>query len=549
MRKKTVLTYRSTQLNLASSNHTCLSRSGGRNLTVTTTSSQVAAVQQKEIGHWVHVTMEIFCGSAKTPCLRTALATRLFEEFEWQEFEIELQSKLYSLTEDEVESSNNTGLLILPEQHNSLTSAEGNKGELSTEHCVEDIKGDSMDTSIIEEDDSIICAFKNKVQTSEAQSGSESSAASGNTIVEECKCISAVPCVSSYGIMVGAPFTEHSSAFTQTEELLTADKNVLTELHMSDLDYVAQEFNKLKVAQEVRSKKEKSLYHRQEKQCDNLGCAQKAELSVLALQYHMCRQHICQHGNVSHKLSSESPASNTTVLQKLESDYNQMRDEILAGIPLDHLKPLTLDCEGNSDNVLGNPGSGVTCMEKAQQGRTLLECSQDAQRMSRSTSTTFKVNTPEENHSTGACKELNTGEVWYDAKEDIHPTSIPAMVEEQPEDMSKELANETKMAPGLGVPKITNNATEATTQKRLGFSSTPTARATFVPQHYGTTAAFDTLMTELTHIHPGVARQSFVGALKELWDIYQSDLWTLPLNIIRKMASDLLNRRVNVTPP
>ncbi|XP_061548111.1 RNA-binding protein 44 isoform X2 [Phycodurus eques] len=486
---------------------------------------------------------------------RRRLKSRI--RFEWQEFEIELQSKLYSLTEDEVESSNIPGLPVLPEQHNSRTSAEGNKGELSTEQCVEDIKGDSLDTSIIEDDDSIICAFKNKVLTSEAQSGSELSAASGNTIVEECKistadqCISAVPCVSSYGIMAGAPFTEHSSAFTQTEELLTADKNMLTELHMSDLDYVAQEFNKLKVAQEVRSKKEKSLYHRQEKQCDNLGCAQKAELSVLALQYHMCRQHICQHGNVSHKLSSESPASITNDLQKLESDYNQMRDEILAGIPLDHLKPLTLDCEGNIDKVLENPGSGVTCMEEAQQGRTLLECSQDAQRMSRSTSTTCKVNTPEENHSS-ACKELNTGEVWYDAKEDIHPASIPAMVEEQPEDMSKantELANETKMAPGLGVPKITNNATEATTQKRLGVSSTPTARATFVPQHYGTTAAFDTLMNELTHIHPGVARQSIVGALKELWDIYQSDLWTLPLNIIRKIASDLLNRRVNVTPP
>lgn len=43
--------------------------------------------------------------------------------------------------------------------------------------------------------------------------------------------------------------------------------------------------------------------------------------------------------------STESPANIKDVLQKLESDYMKMRDEILAGIPLDHLKPLTIDCD------------------------------------------------------------------------------------------------------------------------------------------------------------------------------------------------------------
>lgn len=33
------------------------------------------------------------------------------------------------------------------------------------------------------------------------------------------------------------------------------------------------------------------------------------------------------------------------VLQKLESDYNQMRQEILTGVPLGQLQPLSVDLE------------------------------------------------------------------------------------------------------------------------------------------------------------------------------------------------------------
>lgn len=39
------------------------------------------------------------------------------------------------------------------------------------------------------------------------------------------------------------------------------------------------------------------------------------------------------------------PANIGHVVQKLESDYNQMRDKILAGVPLKELKPLSVDCE------------------------------------------------------------------------------------------------------------------------------------------------------------------------------------------------------------
>ncbi|XP_077435288.1 RNA-binding protein 44 isoform X3 [Vanacampus margaritifer] len=334
---------------------------------------------------------------------------------------------------------------------------------------------------------------------------SEAAASSGKACIIEQKinttdkCTSTVPCVASCGIMVGTPFTEHSSAFTQTKELLTVDKSVLTELSMSDLDYAAQEFSKLKVAHKVRKKKEKSLNQQDGKQCDCVGLAEMAKPSVLAQQYYMFQQY-CSSGQLS----------------------------------------------------------DVYWWEKTRQERTL-ECSQDAQRNPRmdcgkSTNTsifvswersaTFNVNTAEENQSS-ACKELNTGEVWYDAEEDLYPASIPAEVKEQSKEMTNELAKEDEMDSGLDVPNIANNLTE----KRLEVSNIPMPRATFVPQHYGTMVAFDTLMAELMHFHPGASKRCIVGALKELWDVYQSDLCTLPLSTVRQMASDFLNRPTNVTPP
>lgn len=49
---------------------------------------------------------------------------------------------------------------------------------------------------------------------------------------------------------------------------------------------------------------------------------------------------------ISHLCRPKNPPANiASVLQKLESDYNWMRDKILAGVPLKELKPLSVDCE------------------------------------------------------------------------------------------------------------------------------------------------------------------------------------------------------------
>ncbi|XP_057708971.1 RNA-binding protein 44 isoform X1 [Corythoichthys intestinalis] len=349
---------------------------------------------------------------------------------------------------------------------------------------------------------------------------------------------------------LGTSFIQHSSVFTQTEELMKANKNVDTELLMSDLDYVVQEFTNLVMTQGLRSQDQKRLNH-QVKPCHCVVRAQKAELSVLALEYHMFRQHCSRY-----QLSAESPASIPAALQKLESDYNQMRDKILAGIPLNHLKPLAIDCDVSIGDVLENQGrSSVTLSEKTKdKGGILPESSQDAGGTSRNTNT-VRANVPGQSQS-NTCQDLNTGELWYDAEEDFHPSSFPAKVENHPE-MSKdaELAKEKKMTPGFTVPNTANNVTEANTQtvpcisKSFGVSSTSKPRATFVQEQYSAMVAFDTLMTELTRMHPDVARQNIVAALMELWEHYKSDICFLPLNIIIQMASDLLSRPANVMPP
>lgn len=43
--------------------------------------------------------------------------------------------------------------------------------------------------------------------------------------------------------------------------------------------------------------------------------------------------------------SENPPANVVSVLQKLESDYNELKDKVLAGLPLEQLQPLSVDPE------------------------------------------------------------------------------------------------------------------------------------------------------------------------------------------------------------
>lgn len=75
----------------------------------------------------------------------------------------------------------------------------------------------------------------------------------------------------------------------------------------------------------------------------------------------------------------------------------------------------------------------------------------------------------------------------------------------------------------------------------------PTAKATFIPCHYGTMGGFDALMSQLTRLHPH-DRQTIVNAIMELKVQYGGALIRLPITTVADMASQVL-RAEDGTPP
>ncbi|XP_047198488.1 RNA-binding protein 44 isoform X3 [Hippoglossus stenolepis] len=499
-------------------------------------------------------------------------------------------------------------------------------------------------------------------------------------------------------VMVGTESVPHVSTFTQSEDPQTADKHVITEVHMADLDYLAGEFIKLNAAQKEQKEKIKRLGYKLRKGCDCIERAQQAELRLLAVQHLMCRQHcwrlcctsaegdqlITTHRDKDQYRPKEPPANISGVLQKLECDYNHMRDQILEGVPLEQLKPLCVDSEKSitgagyvpahiigdvledrpSRNALEPQGYKTLAEENGCPGDQSSVGFQDRQtrdkKLKAENSKTRRVvtcvpqggdanhdaNKPEEKQTRAACKELNMSESWFDAEEDLQPagaadrgqdtttisegptdespceeaessvlcvTNLPTNVTESEvktwfekyhpsevifpvlkkdlrvaivtvtglqsaEAAARELNGFSVKGRTLHVEHINRavggsqslsqasgsigeSSQEAqtdpsSTERKLPLGSStksrtvvcivPTAKATFVPQHYGTMGSFDTLMAALTLHHPAVGRQRIVNALVELTAKHRGALCGLPLGRIREMTSELLTRPENV---
>ncbi|XP_026150763.1 RNA-binding protein 44 [Mastacembelus armatus] len=332
--------------------------------------------------------------------------------------------------------------------------------------------------SIMEDDESILlCRASSSMKTHNSGvdpgpviTDSETLAAKINT---EEKSTSTVSCFPTCDTMVGTELVLSVSAFTQTDHPKTADKHVVTEVHMADLDYLAAEFVRLKTAQEELQEKEK---------CDCVQRAQQAELCLLALQYNMCRQHCWRlyytsaeghqfptiPGDMSQCWPKEPPARFLSILQKLESDYNQMRKKILEGVSLEQLKPLSVDSEKVTTatsyipaQVIGNVWENVPPWSSQEprkhntsgdkngcnnnkstngcQGCSQSETSKMSKAVENKNVDTRRVDTivPQgkaanhdahklEEKQTTTRKELNTSEAWYDAEEDLEPAGSTA---------------------------------------------------------------------------------------------------------------------------
>ncbi|KAK9537268.1 hypothetical protein VZT92_004901 [Zoarces viviparus] len=312
---------------------------------------------------------------------------------------------------------------------------------------------------------------------------------------------SLMPRVATADIAGGTELPPCTSAVTQTERPETADKHVNTELHMVDLDYIAEEFIKLKkVRDKLRGQNEemKSCGGKLRKDCDCVQRAQRAELSLLALQHSMCRQYCWRlYYTSSEGVTPKDPSANiASVLQQLESEYNQMRDEIVAGVPLEQLRPLSVDSETVTTRVTFIPAKTISevlgdvpsrSSQEPQKHETSGEengCpadqstngSQLGQRKMENSEArgavavvpqdgdaTHKARKPEEKKTTAERQELNPCEAWYDAEENLQHAGPAAKTGREPtgKDETKESASEEGKSSVLCVSNLPGNVSES----------------------------------------------------------------------------------------
>ncbi|XP_064185721.1 RNA-binding protein 44 isoform X2 [Anguilla rostrata] len=186
---------------------------------------------------------------------------------------------------------------------------------------------------------------------------------------------------------------------TQTTSVPTAEKFAITEVCMADLDYFTEEFIKLHHAQDELKLLQVKLACSEQEAVDG-GCrrdgacecsqrAVRAELRLLALQHAMCQQHCWRRYYTSPEgecsiLSMEAPSENIkNVLQDLEEDYCEMKRKILSGVPLDELRPLSVNSQMIGSEALYVPSQIIKdCLSEeeavgAEQGEGLQPAPQD----------------------------------------------------------------------------------------------------------------------------------------------------------------------------
>ncbi|KAM9487026.1 RNA-binding protein 44 isoform 2-T2 [Clarias gariepinus] len=149
---------------------------------------------------------------------------------------------------------------------------------------------------------------------------------------------------------------------TQTIQMLTSEKCIITEVFMSDLDAVCEEFGKLRMMTEelMHLKDEmarsgpgsvggpRSEPHESPCGCGAVQRARWAELRLLTLQFAMCQQHCWRsfytsQGEATLQGTKALPDAMSQTLKSLEDSYVKMKNKILEGVPLDNMKPLSVD--------------------------------------------------------------------------------------------------------------------------------------------------------------------------------------------------------------
>ncbi|XP_070400196.1 RNA-binding protein 44 isoform X2 [Nothobranchius furzeri] len=305
-----------------------------------------------------------------------------------------------------------------------------------------------------------------------------------------------------------------TSAHTQTEAPEKAEQLVNTEVRMSDMDYFAKEFIKLKISQECKKPKEKIKRTSQEpplrhETAEKAGCPADGGRNS-----HLMRQ------NEAEALKEEKDKSRrTAAVSPNTGGVGQSKK------PEEHIKSKKV----NIDKVWYDAEEYLQPSEPAEAAEVTMSPGEtdESVRDEGSSSELWASYLPSDmtQHLSGAARDCSAA---LDGST-ISPTASGAQTS-----WGDSSSTETKLLAELHL--------SASIGRKTLVSVTPTAEGTFLPQHFGTMSSLDTLMAELAQLHPHVDRQRIMDALMELKATLGRVMITLPLRNIRDMTSDLLNK-------
>ncbi|XP_035391705.1 RNA-binding protein 44 [Electrophorus electricus] len=236
-------------------------------------------------------------------------------------------------------------------------------------------------------------------------------------------------------------FTINHEQETQTVQVSAYEKCTITEVYMSNLDAVSEKLKLLKDTEAGGERQKRACA------CDAVQRAQRAELRLLALQFAMCLQHCWRRyytspqGEAALHGTEALPDVMAQTLKCLEEDYFEAKRKILAGVPLENLKPLSVDSQKIATGTCYSPA----WISEAYLGDILLEASSrspsglehegefgQAEGMSTGGAEgglqhTNRTTPPQDDAGPqldyqdggGISKEMNSSEAWFDAEEEL----------------------------------------------------------------------------------------------------------------------------------
>ncbi|KAM9804453.1 RNA-binding protein 44 [Neosynchiropus ocellatus] len=264
--------------------------------------------------------------------------------------------------------------------------------------------------------------------------------------------------VSSCDAVIRTKHVQFVSVSTQSHAPAAAHKNVVTEVHMRDLDRFIKEFTRLYAAAQARCEREKKWNELNKR-------VRHAELCVLALQYSMCRQHCWRlfnlssegpslymlHGATSQYWPQDTPPKVVSVLQKLDSDYREMREQIMAGVPLKDLKALSVDAQ----MITGTSYIPLPTYQGEQAEKKA------ATQLAKTSKTSGAGAARNPSHHPGTNQNDNTSEMWFDAVEGFSPTAKDEVLEQSNGDKSGTVEEEPHETVTLCVSNLPLSVTES----------------------------------------------------------------------------------------